>query len=453
MRNGFLGVIILTACASHNGRAVSLYEAGDYAGAARAADEGLQQHPGDDGLWQMRIRAALALGDADGVTRVYGDYKRHRDGDDRELLRDLAIATLGQALASPSAKLKMVAIDAVAAAELQPLADQVGERMGDDDDRVAASAAIAVLHGFPQAPQVANQMLHSENAEARRIAVDGVGKKVGALAAVDLVKAVGDSDPRVRRAAVRWVGQLKIKDAADELARHLRSDPDEAVRAAAATSLARLGAGDLAAHAKQALGDRALAVRLAAIDLVLASKQTQLLAGLAEDPDPLIAAEAAIAMRRNDLAAKALARAAASETWTTRAGAANIATRALGESEGTAFAKKLLADKELAVRLSAARALAHGGDRSAAVQVFAEALAGESGVSAAADLADLGDTRGLEALATAVRDMKRAPDQRAQAASAHRTAHHVTPGLVGALADPNGVVRVEAASAIALLSR
>jgi hypothetical protein len=49
--------------------------------------------------------------------------------------------------------------------------------------------------------------------------------------------------------------------------------------------------------------------------------------------------------------------------------------------------------------------------------------------------------------------MKRAPDQRAQAAAAHRTAHRVTPGLVGALADPNGVVRVESAAAIALLAR
>jgi len=444
-------VILLTACASHNGRAVSLYESGDYAGAAHAADEGLKAHPGDDGLWQMRIRAALALGDADAVTRAYGDYARQRDGDDRDLLRDLAIATLGQALASPSAKLKIVAIEAVEAAELQSLADQVGERMGDDDDRVAATAAVAVLHGFPQAPQVASQMLHSENAEARRIAIDGIGKKVGALAAVDLAKAIGDSDPRVRRAAARWVGQLKIKDAADVLARRLRSDPDEAVRAAAATALARLATGDLAADAKQALADKALAVRLAAIDLVVAAKQTQLLAGLAEDPDPMLATEAAIALKRSDLAARALARAAASDSWTTRAGAANTAIRALGETDGVALAVKLLADKELEVRLAAARALAHSGRQDDAKRVF-EAVSDQN-VSAAADLADLGDARGLVALGAAVRDMKRGPDQRAQAASAHRLAHRVTPGLVGALADPNGVVRVEAASAIAVLAR
>jgi HEAT repeat protein len=444
-------VILLTACASHNGRAVSLYESGDYAGAARAADEGLKAHPGDDGLWQMRIRAALALGDADAVTRVYGDYAKQRDGDDRDLLRDLAIATLGQALASPSAKLKIVAIEAVEAAELQSLADQVGERMGDDDDRVAATAAVAVLHGFPQAPQVASQMLHSENAEARRIAIDGIGKKVGALAAVDLAKAIGDSDPRVRRAAARWVGQLKIKDAADVLARRLRSDPDEAVRAAAATALARLATGDLAADAKQALADKALAVRLAAIDLVVAAKQTQLLAGLAEDPDPMLATEAAIALKRTDLAARALARAAASDSWTTRAGAANTAIRALGETDGQALVVKLLADKELEVRLAAARALAHSGRQDDAKRVF-EAVSDQN-VSAAADLADLGDARGLVALGAAVRDMKRGPDQRAQAASAHRLAHRVTPGLVGALADPNGVVRVEAASAIAVLAR
>jgi len=223
------------------------------------------------------------------------------------------------------------------------------------------------------------------------------------------------------------------------------------VRAAAALALARIKKTDLVGEAKLALADKALAVRLAAIDLVVAAKQTQLLLGLAEDPDPMLAAEAAIALKRTDLAARALARAAASDSWTTRAGAANTALRALGETDGQALVVKLLADKELEVRLAAARALAHSGRQDDAKRVF-EAVSDQN-VSAAADLADLGDARGLVALGTAVRDMKRGPDQRAQAASAHRLAHRVTAGLVGALADPNGVVRVEAASAIAVLAR
>ncbi|MBA3539116.1 MAG: HEAT repeat domain-containing protein, partial [Deltaproteobacteria bacterium] len=208
-----LALALAPACASRANHARSLYEAGDYAGAARAADQGLAEHPNDDGLWQMRIRAALAQGDGDALARAYAAYLRTTDDEvDKELLRDLAIATLGQALASPSAKLKITAIQAVADFELHALADQVGERLGDDNDRVAATAASAVLRGFPQAPEVADQMMSSEDAEARRISVDGIGKKVGRLALADLEKAASDRDPRVRAAAIRWLGQLKAKE-------------------------------------------------------------------------------------------------------------------------------------------------------------------------------------------------------------------------------------------------
>nr|MBA2541118.1 hypothetical protein [Deltaproteobacteria bacterium] len=52
-----------------------------------------------------------------------------------------------------------------------------------------------------------------------------------------------------------------------------------------------------------------------------------------------------------------------------------------------------------------------------------------------------------------VRDAKSTPDQRVAAASAHRSARRVTPGLVAALADANGVVRVEAATVIVMLAK
>ena len=79
--------------------------------------------------------------------------------------------------------------------------------------------------------------------------------------------------------------------------------------------------------------------------------------------------------------------------------------------------------------------------------------AADGDVQAAADLADLGDARGIERLTALVRDPKRTAEQRADAASAHRTAHHVTPGLVAALADGNAIVRVEAAAAIGVLAK
>ena len=443
----------LMACAGRAKQSVNLYEAGDYAAAARSADEGLASHPGDHGLWQMRVRSALALGDAEGVSRSYASYVGQRDGDDAELLQDLAIATLSQALSSPSAKLKIAAINAVAAAEIQALADAVAERLGDDDDRVAASAAVAVINGYPNARPAAGQLLHSPDPEARRIIVDGVGKKVGASALIDLQKLAGsDPDARVRRSAIRWLGQLKAKEAGDVLERQLRHT-DEGVRAAAALALARIGQGDLAGLAKRALADKALAVRLAGIELLLAAKQTDDLIKLADDPDPILAAEAAFAARRQDLAVKALDRAVGAEGWSIRAGAANMATRAAGKSSGMQLANKLLADPDPRVRLAAARVLAHGGDRAAAIAIFTAALTGDSALGAATDLAELGDARGLKTLDAMVRDGKSTPDQRAAAAMAHRSARKVTPGLVAALADSNGVVRVEAATVLVMLAK
>ncbi len=442
-------------CANHAKRSVTLYEAGDYAGAARAADEGLQRHPDDDALWGMRVRAALALGDADGVVKAYSGYRSHRADDDKELLRDVAVATLSQAIASPSAKLKVAAIQAVQAAELEVLAEQVAERMTDEDDRVAAAAAVAVLKAYPQAPQVAGDMLQSEDPEARRIALDGVAKKVGKLMAADLEKAAIDKDARVRRVAVRWLGQIKDADAVAVLTRHLKADPDESVRAAAATALARIGVGNLEALGTAALKDKSLAVRIAAIDLIEAANRPDRLQQIAQtDPDPMVAVEAAIAIKNQELGKRALDKAITAELWTIRAGAANVAVRAVGKAGALAIARTLIADKELGVRIAAARVLAHGGEPAAAAPVFTEALASpEYELQAAGDLAEQDDPRGLEALSAAVHDGKRTAEQRAAAAAAHRGAHEVTAGLVAALADASGVVRVEAAATIAMLAK
>jgi hypothetical protein len=143
---------------SHAKQSVSLYEAGDFAGATRAADDQLASHPDEEDLWEMKIRAGLAQGDAATVATAYAKYVERRGDDDRELLRDVAAATLGQALESPSAKIKMIAIDAVAQAEIHSLADRIEKLFEDKDDRVVATAAIAVLRGFPEAPQFAAEM-------------------------------------------------------------------------------------------------------------------------------------------------------------------------------------------------------------------------------------------------------------------------------------------------------
>ena len=454
-----LAFVVLSSagCASHATQSIALYEHGDYAGAARAADSGLAAHPGDDALWGMRVRAAVALGDPDAVDKAYAAYAAQRGDLDKPLLRDLATATLGQALASPSAKLKLAAIAAIEEIEIQALADQVAERMGDDDDRVAAAAAVAIINGgYAQARHVAGDNMQSEDAEARRIAVDGVGKKVGRPALVDLEKSASDRDARVRRVAVYWLGQLKDADAVAIFAQRIK-DEDDGVRAAAARAMAHLGIGDLAAYGKAAAADKSLAVRLAGVDLLLAAHATGELVALARDPEPLVAIEAAIAANANDLARDAVARALASPDAAIRAGAANTLVRALGKDGALAPARTLSADPELDVRLAAARVLVRAGDKAAAANVFAAALAADDAhdhaAQAAADLAALDDPRGLARLGELVRDPHRTPEQRAAAAAAHRSAHHVTPGLVAALADGNAVVRVQAAATLGALAK
>ena len=461
IRSGFVALLLAAAlapvvgCASQARPAIQLYEHGDYAGAARAAESGLAAHPRSDALWGMRVRAALALGDAGGVASAYRAYRDMRGDDDLTLVRDVANATLKQALASPSARMKIAAIRAVERVEIESLADDVGARMGDDDDTVAATAAVAVLRGYGQAPGVADDMLRSEDPVARRIAIEGIAAKVGIGAIAELRTAAVDPDAGVREVALRWLGTLRDAASSVVIIRNLKH-PDDGVRAAAVTALGRIGVAthaktaDLVRLATAALADRALAVRLAGVEVLASAHATEALVALAVDPEPLVAVQAAVAVERRDLAAPALERAATAERWTARAGAANAAARALAPAAAIALVTRLATDPELGVRLAAARAMGALGQRDAAIAVFAAASSTDSG--AAADLAALGDPRGWLALQVAVRDPAAAPEARAAAAAAHLIAHRITPALVAALADSSGVVRVEAAAALAVLA-
>jgi HEAT repeat protein len=445
--------LLLAAACGHAKQSITLYEKGDYAGSLRAADEGLSAYPDDNALWGMRIRAALALGDGAAVAKAYGDYTAKRGDDDHELLRDLSEATLWQALSAPSVKLKMRAIETAEDLEISSLEDDVAKQLGDDDERVQAAAAVAVLHGFKQALEVADAMLHSENAEARRIALEGVAKKIKKLAIVDIENAANDSDAKVRAIAVRWLGAYKDKDAVEVCTKRLH-DRDEGVRAAAVVALAQIGLGDTAAAAKVAIADRQVMVRLAGIRVLVMLGDQDKLVALAADPDRVVALAAAIEIKAThpDLVQTAVQRALLADDPAIRAGAVNQLVQALGKEAAVTAAKPLLADPEMAVRLAAARVLVHAGDKTDAMPVLEAGLAAHD-LEATADLGALGDARALHALAELASDPKRTPDQRAAAVTAHGTAHHVTPALVAALADPSGIVRVEAAATLGTLAK
>lgn len=456
---------LVAACADYAKPAVTLYEAGDYQGAANAAQAGLAAHPNDDALWGMRVRSALALGDARGAASAYGSYTARRGDDDHALLHGLAVATIEQALHSNSAQLRVSAIETIEQERLMPFVQAVADAMADSDDRVAAAAAVALLHDSFKAPDVLEAMLHSERAEARRIAVTGLARKAGAIAAAPIEQTAGDPDPRVRVAAIDGLGLIKDADAIPLLAKAL-GDRDETVRAAAAGALAKIGKGDLRGFAQHALNDDSVAVRAAGADLLGAAGDTNALAELAKDADPVVALEAVVVLHRAGGAGPAVpveqqpgvlaeTRALASPRWETRAGGLNLLAQAVGDKkELLALAQPLAKDPEVRVRLAAARALASAGDRDTAAAVFRAALSGNYAAQAAADLAALdGDATALATLATLAADPARTATQRMEAVDAHRTAHRITAGLVAALADANALVRIEAASVLVALAK
>jgi HEAT repeat protein len=241
-RSCLLGTLCvgLVGCASAPVReSVRRYESGDFAGSRAAAKAALARSESDDDAWGMKLRAELALGDAGAVMETYAAYQQRRGSDDAVLLRDVAQATLGQGLKSPAARVRMAAIVGVEAAEIEDLADAVMALLGDDNPQVAVTAALAVLSGHPDAAKIAEIALKNDDPAVRRIAVNGVGKKVGMLAVADIRAAATDHDAGVRRIAVRWLGQLKDADSVDTLRGRLR-DKDDGVRGAAATALAKI---------------------------------------------------------------------------------------------------------------------------------------------------------------------------------------------------------------------
>ena len=451
------GLVALTclACTSSAARqAKQMYDRGDYAGAAQLADTNLAGRPGDDDLWNVRIRALLAQGDGARLATDYAKYVATRGGDDADLVIDLATATLDQGLDSTSVDVRLQTIGYIEDLALEALAEDVMDQMESEDDRIAAAAAVAVLRGHPQAPYILEQLQHSDDPQARAIAIEGIGRKVGKHADDDLRKAAADPDPRVRVAAMIALGGIFDEVSTRSLAEAL-GDPEAAVRAAAARSLADRRRGDLAGFAQKALADETAAVRLAGVAILAAAKDTAGLQALLGSDDAIVAVQAAAALKGADLAGatRAIDAALARSESAVRVGAVNLMEAALGKGESVRRAHVLLADPDLAVRLAAARVLAYQKAHPAeAVAVFAAALDGAERLSAAADLARLSDPRGVATLSAALLSAKR-PIDRVRAATMHGSAHRITPGLVAALADPSGQVRVVAAFYLIKIAR
>ena len=451
----------VAGCASAPVRAsVSHYEAGDYAASRKAASAGIERNAGDDDAWRMKLRAELALGDAAAMMETYAAYQSHRSSDDSEILRDLAQATLAQGLNSPAPRVRMAAITGVEEAQIEALADQIYAALDDKDPQVAVTAAVAVINSHPDAAMIAENMLKNDDPVVRRIAINGIGKKVGKPAIADLRAAATDRDAGARRAAIRWLGQLNDADSVDTLRGRLH-DKDDGVRGAAAGALAKIVTVnklkvDLTELARAQLAVEGLATRLGAIELAKAAGADDLLRPLAQDDDTTVAlaAVSALASKDQTLVLAVFERARKAENYAARAGAINVAARAIGDVAALPFYTEMTQDPHPTVRLAAARALANASRKdpvqsTAAFAVFASILETsaefDDRLAAATDLAMYSDSRGAIALSKFATERSLTADQRTAAAAAHRMGRTVTPGLVAALADASGQVRIEAA--------
>jgi HEAT repeat protein len=400
------------------------------------------------------MRDALGAGDARRAVELYESWRAERGEDDPAALRLLARTTLWQALRAQASVIQTAAIQAIERLEIEELAPDVAELVADDDDRVAAAAAAALLTAHPQAPRVIVDILKSEDAEARALAVDGIGRKAGEHARADLVPMLDDPDPRVRREAVGAVGRFAEGETLERLAAMARSDKDGSVRARALRAIAARDAGGRVGLARQAASDPFLGARFAAVDLLARGDSPEARAALdqlaagSDLPIALAAAAARLRAGGDEATAGVFDRALAETDWTARAAALNSAAAA-----PRAFALRLggrgLVDRRGEVRLAAARLLMRLGVTGQARKHLEAALASKDPairIDAAVDLLRLGDPRASQALAELARDP--AIEVRRAAIGAHASARALTPGLVAALADSDPALRVQASELI-----
>ncbi len=172
---------------------------------------------------------------------------------------------------------------------------------------------------------------------------DGSPLSLMDAAAIEAVcSAVTDHDPRVRRVAVEMLGALPGPSRLEPL-RTALSDADATVGEAALRSIVIAGERDLLPDVTGMLDDAAAEVRLAATQAIgeLGGDSASLLA-LIDDPDPMVRAEAASWVSRDDPAVLGSVLAPMSTDPDDRMRA--IAVEALGRSAG-GEALRLVADQ------------------------------------------------------------------------------------------------------------
>jgi len=393
------------------------------------------------------VDAPLARGE---VTKAIAAYERIGGRDDRRV-RQAAERLVADALCSRDPAERVRAARLIADVADPTLDRLLPPLLVDADARVRAFAAVALASQADAAREVLVASVNGADAEARRIALDGLASLPDPAAVLRALAT--DTDIAVRAQVAGTIGGWKPTGAteravAEQLLRQLAADVDAGVRASALRAAGAFGSRALLPDVEGRLEDPALGVRLAALSaLTRLDRSSPRLALLGSAPDRLLALRAAVQLHRlgrEALALTAIRDAAGDRRAEVRSAAMNAAGE-LGEA-GVPLAQPRLRDPDLGVRLDAARALVHAGHPELALPSLVSALDTPLSLDAADELARLGDARGRDRLESTA--LSGDPQARAHALSLLAPLPHSFATLTHALTDGDRSVRLTAAEAL-----
>ncbi len=427
---------------------------GQFDAADRAADVTLEKHPKDPTAWRVKIRVAMGKGEFSNAAKLYSEWKTLRGSHDKTAYQMMAKANLWQGLRVPATDIQTKAIQIVERHQVESLADEVRELLSSDSDLVAAAAAAALVTSHPAAPDLAIELLQSDDARARLLIVRSIGIKVGRIARSDIFPSLQDSDARVRRAAVAAIRSWKSKKDRQRLILIAQKDSDGQVRSGALRALVPIGGEGVVKLALSKLSDPYLGARLSAVALLdkhgsaeIEPQLRQILSG--EDLSLALRAAVALYKRSPWNASSLLQRAYASDSASIRVAALNATVALTDKAKALTLGKIALNDSAASVQLAAARMLYGLGLQEPALATMRISLNDDSlaiRLQAAADLARYGDAAGVAALSRFA--SAGSAEDREASVLAHRGASQITDGLVAALSDVNISVRLAAADVL-----
>jgi HEAT repeat protein len=429
---------------------------GDLTAAERRVADGLAGQPDNGDLWRLKIRIAL---ERNQIGQAVASYReRARRGEDKALLRHLALSVIRWGMKHRDPVVRLAAVQAARETDDAALEDEMGARLGDPDEVIRTWAALA-LSEHRDGVDVLERQLRSSNPRARAIAVRAVGKFGGAAAVGPLARFVDDGDASVRSAAADALAVTRRREALEPL-RRLLADRDPWVRADAARAISSLGLAEGAAVLRGAAADAVPGVRLA-VAVALCDLKDEgakaTLAALAAGDDLTVALRAALRLSRlgdAQPALNAIAKALVDRRWPVRAAGCNAAS-SVKSAVVVALLQRALKDPVPAVQMAAARAtFSRGAQESAAATaraIFATACrtrgpaSVEMCLEAAELLARAGQEDGRSTLAHLAR-LASPPERRLEALRAALIFVGRLTLAIDALPDPDPRVSIAAAA-------